>query len=263
MRFVSKSVLACLVALGAAGTAQGATVTFSGSDDGVGFDGTPRPNSEAAKTAFESGAGALGTINLLNLDSLATGFSPVINLGSGVTATFTDARTTHSGIRTNASGGTRGELGFATSGPNFLQASMAATATEMNLKFDFATPVQAFGAYFTGLESNVIGTFTLNFNDGTAQTLSLPEGVTTTTVDGGAPIAFFGFTSAGASITSVTLTEKGALDGAFLRDVIGVDDIRFVNAGAPVPIPASVSLGLVGAGMIGGMTYLRRRRRQA
>ena len=37
------------------------------------------------------------------------------------------------------------------------------------------------------------------------------------------------------------------------RDFYGIDDIRFVNSGAPVPIPASAGLGLVGMIGVGGL----------
>lgn len=258
MRSVSKWAFAGVLALGSAGIAEGAVVTFSGSDDFVGKDAVPRPISDATAAAFDTAGSALGTITLLNLDSLATGFSAVTNLGGGVTATFTDASSFFSGIATNASAGADGELGFAISGPNFLQAAVDVGKAEMNLTFSFAQPVQGFGAYFTGIESNIPGSFTLNFNDGTSQSLALPEGLSSSTPDGGAPAAFFGFTSAGAAITSVTLTERAPLNGA--RDVIGIDNIRIVS-GAPVPIPDGASLGLLGAAMIGGVTWLRRRRK--
>lgn len=108
--------------------------------------------------------------------------------------------------------------------------------------FTFAQPVQAFGAYFSGIQ---LAGETITFSDGTSQTIPIP------TVTSG--IAFVGFTDAGKSITSITVNVPD--------DIIGVDDARFVaTAAAPVPEPATLAVfGVMAAGAFG----LRRRVRNA
>lgn len=83
------------------------------------------------------------------------------------------------------------------------------------LAFTFAVPVQAFGAYLTGLE---IGLQAITFDDGAPQLLSLPTS--------GRGAAFFGFTDAGKSTSSITVFARW--------EAIGIDDVRYVGA---VPEP--------------------------
>ena len=61
-----------------------------------------------------------------------------------------------------------------------------------NATFAFATPIQAFGAYFTGVQ---LGGETITFSDGLSETVPIPNF--------GSGCEFVGFTDAGASITSV------------------------------------------------------------
>lgn len=255
MRTATKWVFVGCVALGAAGQAEGAVEVFSGVDDNVGFLGT-RLNSDAEAAKFDAAAVALGGVTILNLDSLTVpSFSPVMALGNGVSASFTNADATYTRITNNAFSGpmnTDGELGFAVSQENFLQARSDRTG-DLGITFSFAAPVQGFGAYFTGTESDEDGTLTLNFNDGTSQVLTIPKGGTGN--DGGNAV-FYGFTSQGASISSVTLKESGPFGNAV--DIFGIDGIRLV--GASVPLPASAGLGLAGAILVGGSAYLKRRR---
>jgi hypothetical protein len=105
-----------------------------------------------------------------------------------------------------------------------------------NLVFTFATPVQFFGAFLSGVQTNFFAD-TITFSDGTSQTILVPGTGTSASVG---ELAFVGFTDAGKSISSITITAGGP-NGA---DAIGVDDIRYQSAA--VPEPGSIGLVLTG-----------------
>src|SRR5262249_2772345 len=97
------------------------------------------------------------------------------------------------------------------------------------LRFSSDEPIQAFGAYLTGLESGINQNLRILFDDGTSRDLEVPENL-------GGGVQFFGFTDSGASISQVSLQVRGVV---FFREIFGVDDVRFVTTGA-VPEPTSV-----------------------
>ena len=94
----------------------------------------------------------------------------------------------------------------------------------MNLTF--ATPVQAFGGYFAGVQN--FSTNTITFSDGSSQVVNFVQ------ASGGVPL--LGFTDAGKSITSITI------DGA--NDAISMDDLRYTTIPEPASV-AAIGLGLV------------------
>ena len=111
-----------------------------------------------------------------------------------------------------------------------------------NATFNFSTAINAFGAYFTGVQR---GDATLTYTDGSTTTLTLP---TADLSSGGT--TFFGFYDPGKAITSISyFTGTGG-------DFVGVDDIRY-NAAAVIPLPAGAPLLLTG---IAGFAWLRRRK---
>ncbi|WP_084199129.1 PEP-CTERM sorting domain-containing protein [Noviherbaspirillum autotrophicum] len=102
--------------------------------------------------------------------------------------------------------------------------------------FSFANPIDAFGAYFTGIDEQN-DTITLFDADGTAQIFTLhllPSGAT-----------FIGFNEPGRQIASVRFDS--------LDDLTGIDDIRFhVTPVSSIPEPATAALlglGFLGLGM--------------
>jgi hypothetical protein len=198
--------------------------TFSGADGGVDSSGA-RPNSNNAASQFDTAAAALGTINLISFESLTAGSLPSPSNLPGVTI---------SGTGNFIANDDSSIVGFNTTsgGSKFLQSQTNLTTT-----FAFANPIQAFGAYITGLGTSS-GQALLEFNDGSNQSYNLSNIFASS---GGA--GFFGFTEAGKSIASVAFVSATG-SGA---DVYGIDDVRFVSS-AQVPAPALLP-GLIGLGM--------------
>ncbi len=220
-----------------------AATLYAGADPGVGPGGAD-PNSTAAALSFTTAAAGLGSVQLLTLEGLSTGNFTTSALGLGVTATQVGAF----GTASISSGGTV-TAGYNTTsgGANFL-AFVPGTSllqTTQGYTLSFATPIQAFGAYFTGVGS-ASGTLQLSFTNGTTTTLN---------VQGSGPnggVSYFGFTEAGASISSVSLlfnTQRS------INDSFGLDDISFVSA---VPEPDTF-LPLAGlASFFGFLTLCKR-----
>ena len=234
--------LASLAAIGTglclmAGSASAAIVTYYGNDNGA-VAGGARPNANAALNSFNAAAGVGGTINF---EGVANAVNPAnVTLATGVKLTATGNSST-GGIRSTAD---TTPLGFNTSavGSKWLQMRPVASGTATAV-FTFTTAINAFGAFFSDTETGFPGNITIGFNDGTAQSLGLTKGAN------GGGVLFFGFTDLGKSFTSVTIS-TGLTNS--LRDIFGIDDVRYVAAPARIPEPttlALVALALAGLGL--------------
>jgi hypothetical protein len=234
------SAVAMLMFLAIGTRAAASPITFAGTDSGVGPGGA-HPLSDAAAALWGAAA---GSFSLITFESAALGSTGPLVLAAGVTMTTANQDVSAAGVSND---NTHASLGFNTTsgGSRFYRMSPIFGGGTATTTFTFASPTSSFGFYFTGAETAFPGAFTLNFNDGSAQSLGITKDTAGT--------QFFGFVDAGSSISSVTLTETGDFSSG--RDVVGVDDVRYTTA---VPEPAT--LLLLGSG---SMVALIRRRRQS
>ena len=220
-------------------------VSFTGEDLNAG-PGNPTPGSSAAAASFATAAGLIGSIATINFESAALGSFTSLTVAPGVTLT---AVTTGSINNTPNFPSNPALDGFNTtpSGAKYVE-SLGAIMT-----FTFTTPVQFFGAWLTGTQINFFQD-TVTFNDGSSQTINA---VQTGTDSSHGAVAFVGFTDAGKSISSVTVSSGTGSAG----DFIGIDDVSYQTASS-VPEPAS--FGIVVAGLLGlGFAYRRQQAKRA
>ena len=199
--------------------AEGAITTYTGLDAGV-DPGGARPNSDAAAANFDAAAAALCPLSIEDFESAPIGnFANLVLNGVTVTLMGT-ASDANAGI-TNVTG--HRILGYNTTsgGAKHLRFVPPIGAGTRTAKFSYAVPIQAWGAYFTGVGTQPNTTVTVEFNDDTAQSFGV-QGAS----DGGA--SFFGFTDPGKVIASVTVQE--VLTGSFF-DTFSIDDVRSCPAG--------------------------------
>ena len=250
-RAVSRAGLAAGLAAGAtflltAAPARAQVVSFTAFDSGAG-PGSATPNSNAAAAQFNAAVGLLGGPPLpINFESAPVGAFTSLLAAPGVTLTGTDYFGNSQRVLNAPDFPSAPALGGFNTTPGGAKYVDLQGGT---LTFTFAAPVQAFGAYFTGIQPGFV-LDTIGFNDGTSQSVSIPQG----TSQGGG-VSFAGFTDRGKSITSVTITASA--NGFY--DAIGVDDVGY----APTPVPeasTTVSLGLLLTLGIGGLVIAARRK---
>jgi len=219
MKISIKSAVFALFALSA--PAHALTV-YSGYDSGAGALAAA-PNATAAAAAFDA---ALPGLSVIDFESPTPGFS------------FTpDAFVRNTQRCAPALCGYNTTVG----GEFFLDVTF-------NTTFNFVAPIDSFGAYFTGVQR---GTATLTYTNGDTVVLDLPDADL-----GSGGTTFFGFTDAGASISSIAYFTG---DGG---DFVGVDDIRYGAADTPeIPLPAS--LPLLGASVLVFGMMRRRKAKKA
>jgi hypothetical protein len=234
-RLTGRGGLAWVLAIGmvvAAGPARAAVVQFYGIDPGVGPGGA-NPNSAAAAASFDA---AVAATDLITWEDAA--------LPSGVTATPYNMGVDLPSGRINGPQDT--VLGYNTTagGTWFYRIVPTFGIPTAGVQFSFATPINAFGAYYTGIQPG-FGTLHVLFDDGTSQDLAVPG-------DDAGGVAFHGFTTTGAGISLVDVRVVNPNPG--LRDMVGIDDIRVRS------VPEPGTLGALAMGLAALVAKRRRRR---
>jgi hypothetical protein len=226
------TILLCAATFAFAGT----ITPYTGSDDGASTTG-PWPMSSAAQAAFLAAA---GPTTLVDFENVALGYyTPIVpNSTVSIDITGPNYGAGFSGISNTTFGNLYG-FNITTGGSQWLGVPTG-TAT-----FNFASPVTAFGLWLTGVQTVFTSTFTLTFDDGTAQTLNLPINV-----NGGT--TYYGFTDT-ASFSSITITNLS-------NDAWGIDDVSYSSSSTTTPEPSS--LMLLGSGVVGLASMLRRKMMQ-
>jgi hypothetical protein len=235
---------AAILLLAAPLPAWAGLTTFVG-EDIMATTGDAHPNSANAAAAFDA---AVPGASLVTFESAPVGSFSSLTIAPGVALTGADVNGLDQSIRNTSnfpSGPTLDGYNTTASGANFAEIQGG------TLTFTFSTPVDAFGAYFSGIQTFFFPDV-ITFSDGTSQSLLIP-GVGTSGSVGA--LAFAGFTDPGKQISSITIN-TGSQDAGW--DDIGVDDVRFASAGSGTPEPAAWALMLLGFGGIGAAIRGRR-----
>jgi hypothetical protein len=208
---------------------------YAGRDAGYPSGSSVRTQSDTAAAQFDS---VIGPHGVITFETTPTGSYTSLSLAPGVTLTGTTQSGGHQAISNAPTGSPSAHYGFNTT----LGGSVFASEYTGSLTFTFASPIDTFGAYFSGVEQT---TGSLTFNDGSSETIPFA-----TSAAGHGGLEFLGFTDPGAMISSITINAG--------TDIIGVDDVRYRLAAVPEPRTGL----LLGVGLLFLLTFQGRIRRE-
>jgi hypothetical protein len=228
------AICACAVvalAWSAPSASQAAVVIYSAYDSAAtGPDN--KPNADAARAAFMAAVSNMDELVSNTFETGPTGRVDGYDLGGGASLSSTDQTYHPLSIRTSPG------CGFNICGGNTtVGGHNYAYMTAGEVVFSFDTPIQAFGAFFNGVQFDGLK---LVFNDGSAQSVAVP---------GKQGVSFVGFTDFGQEISEIRF--KAPLD------YVSIDDVVFGRTA--VPEPASWALMISGFGLSGFALRTRRR----
>jgi hypothetical protein len=204
--------------LALAAPAQSGIVTFVGQDDGAAI-GSVYTNSDAALSSFLTAASGFGHTVTHGFGNQTLGHSSGtwLNGDGNWTTSMSGACCVNgfSGI-SNITGGNLN--GFSVVGAN---SGKWLGFPDGSATFNNSWPTHSFGFFATGVQSQFGSAFTVNFNDGSPETLNVPVNV-----NGG--VEYFGFTDT-LHFSNITISRPG-------NDAWGVDGISFNSPNPHIPI---------------------------
>ncbi|MBB5690032.1 PEP-CTERM sorting domain-containing protein [Roseomonas alkaliterrae] len=225
-------------ALLVAGFAQAAPVTFSGIDTN-GSNTVPlaaTPNSDAARNAFFANLVGVGTETF----ETRSGSSPLaIDFGAAGTATITGPGY----VASVAPGSTNGVGRYSVPSASSSRYWEASAGTG-GIVVTFSNPIAAFGFYGIDI-GDFQGTVTLQLTD-TANNITLLSVPTASGNAANGSVLYFGFYDTTTQYTSVAFLTTGGTG-----DVFGFDNFSIGSIEQVVPVPAPMSLALLGLGLAG------------
>lgn len=244
-------VMAVVLCLGVSPALSLPVQQFFGEDEVGGNRNAPRPNSEAARTAFLANLSGVATEDFEGFANLAV--PSTLTFGSD-TASFSALSTLS--VRNLPSGNTVGR--FPTSGTKYVE---VAGVSGNFMDVVFSTPQAAFGFFGTDI-GDFLGQLTIAFDhvDGTTTVLDIPHGLPAP--DGA--VLYFGAiaTSADKTFTKITFGNTGSS-----ADFFGFDDLTIgrldqviidPDPNGAIPEPVTATLGLLSFGALLLATSRRR-----
>jgi PEP-CTERM motif len=225
----------------AAGQARAGVVVYTGTDVGAG-PGSPTLMADAAAASFAAAAATIGSSSTITFENAPVGSFNNLTVAPGVSINGFDQSNNPLYINNTPNYPADPPVdGFNTTpgGSNYVE-MIGGTLT-----FTFANPTQFFGAFFTGVQNGFFAD-TITFTDSNGQQ---SVAIDNAGFDGG--VTFVGFTDAGQSITSISVTTSPLFGSG---DYIGVDDVSFQS----VPEPSTLTL----AGIAVAFAIVRAARRK-
>lgn len=195
-----------------------------GLDIGAG-QGDAFPLADAARQSFDTAIASLGPASTLTFESLPVGNSTNLQPSADVSVVLSGVDSGFNTIDTVL--GVVGEteiVGYnnTVGGTKFVRVAPAFGAGTALASFTYAQPIQAWGAFITGL-GTAAGNLFIEFVGVNGQTFSVVG-----SQSGGT--AYFGFVDSSASIVEVRLSLRNV---SGTRDIFGIDDVRSVRVPGP------------------------------
>ncbi|MEL6323442.1 MAG: VPLPA-CTERM sorting domain-containing protein [Pseudomonadota bacterium] len=236
-----------LFAMLAASPATAAVIVFEGVD-AITLPSDASPNADAAFASFD---GATGTLTTLDFESVANGqFLTLSEAALGNIGISISAAGASDGDDTDISTASTAQNGFNTTsgGSNFLliQENDLNGEPAVGVTFNFSEPISAFGLRVTGHNGSNTGVFSVRFDNGAPQVLSVQE------LDNTNGHSFFGITDM-VTFSSVTFLADPDPGTGNTNDTVGLDNIVFGQAlpATSIPLPAAAWMLLAGIGALG------------
>lgn len=235
--------IALLASLATVAVSAQATIFLFCGQDAVNFTNDPRPVSNAAFAQWAVIAGSNASISFATFENQAINAQNGL-MGPGMNVSSTNNSASHGVLDTDDV-----ILGFNTTpgGRKHYRLDSEDNTNAVVMTFNFADPINSFGAWFTGV-GTAAGIAEIEWTNSVGvQKIVLGE------LSGGS-VQFCGFVDLNESFTQVRvqlLPESGGI-----LDEFGVDDVGYSNCN-PVPEPASISAIVI------GLAALARRKRRA